>query len=73
MLNSEIRLMEDKLENLYQSMLTNIIFYMDEKKITLKDLQGKLNIPIEKLEQYFSIEKGNFSIYDELLRIVKEW
>jgi len=73
MVDTEEKLMEEKLDGLYQEMLKDIVTFMDEKKITLKDLCEKTLISEEELESYFSLEKKNFSIYHELLRVVKEW
>ena len=71
--NTEEKLMEEKLENLYQEMLKEIVFYMDEKKLTIHDLITKTSLDQNEVEKYFTLEKKNFSFYDEILRIIKEW
>ena len=73
MLNTEEKIIQEKLENLYQDMLQDIITFMDQKKLTINDISEHLSIKVEELKEYFSLEKKNFSIYYEILKFVKEW
>ncbi len=73
MISAEEKIMQEKLENLYQDMLGEIITYMDQKKLTLKDITEHLPDKIDGLASYFSLEKRSFSVYYEILKIVKEW
>ena len=73
MMSTEEKIMQEKLENLYQDMLGEIITYMDQKKLTLKDIAEHLPDKIDGLASYFSLEQKSFSVYHELLKIVKEW
>lgn len=72
MQNTE-EIMEEKLEELYEAMLKDIVILMDEKKLTLSDISDKISVGESELESYFSLEKKNFSMYDQILKIVGEW
>ena len=73
MLNTEEKIMQEKLGKLYQDMLGDIITFMDQKKLTINDISKNLSMEIDELKAYFSLEKMNFSIYYEILKNVKEW
>ena len=73
MYDTSIKIVETNLEKLYNSMLNTIITYMDEKKITIKDLSETLSIGEEKLKSYFMLESMDFAMYLYLLDTVKEW
>ncbi len=73
MYDTSIKIVETNLEKLYNSMLNTIITYMDEKKITIKDLSETLSIGEEELKSYFMLESMDFAMYLYLLDTVKEW
>lgn len=73
MYDTSIKIVETNLEKLYNSMLNTIITYMDEKKITIKDLSETLSIGEEELKSYFMLESMDFAMYLYLLDTVKGW
>lgn len=73
MTDTEQKIMLERLNNLYEDMLKEIVILMDQKKLTIIDVAERLSIKIDGLESYFSLEKKNFSVYHEMLKIVKEW